>query len=160
MIEATAAHGGGLPLTLLVALALSGCSAGQPAGDAALSPPGDAAQQAAPSEATGTRTSPVVAGRPARVFIMAGVGKACEQLAPPEITITAQPAKGDVSFTPGQETTIATTAQGTCIGTKTKGMGIYYTARAGQTGTDTFAIEAKLATGETAKRNFTVTIAE
>jgi hypothetical protein len=118
------------------------------------------ANQAAPSEANGVRTTPVVAGRPARVFIMAAVGKQCEQLAPPEITITQQPTKGDVSFTPGQDTTIVTSAQGTCIGTKTKGMGIYYTARAGQTGGDTFAIEAKLATGEVSKRSFTVTITE
>ncbi len=142
-----------LPIAVTILL-LSACAAEGPATGVGVEPP------LAPSEATGTRTSPVVAGRPARVFIMAAVGKACEQLAPPEITITAQPAKGDVSFTPGQDTTITTTALGTCIGTKTKGMGIYYTARAGQTGTDTFAISANLATGETAKRSFTVTIAE
>jgi hypothetical protein len=124
------------------------------------SPPQNAALAPEQNEANGTRTSPVVAGRPARVFIMAAVGKACEQLAPPEIAITQMPAKGDVSFTPGQDTTIATSAQGTCIGTKTKGMGIYYTARAGASGMDAFAIEAKLPTGEMSKRSFTVSIAE
>jgi predicted small lipoprotein YifL len=141
-----------LAICLTAASALSAC-----ANQNTALPPADAS---APSESSGTRTTPVVPGRPARVFIMAAVGKACEQLAPPEITITAQPAKGDVSFTPGQDTNIATSAQGTCIGTKTKGMGIYYTARAGATGTDAFAISAKLATGETATRSFTVTIAE
>ncbi len=102
----------------------------------------------------------MVAGRPARVFVFTAVGTKCEQLAPPDITITKMPVKGDVSFVPGQETTIATTAQGTCLGTKTKGTGIYYTARTGQTGADAFAVEAKLATGEIAKRDFAVTVAE
>ncbi len=133
-----------------VVVLLGACAAEGPSGGSAV----------VPSEANGVRTSPVVAGRPARVFVFAGVGKKCEQIAPPEITITHLPVKGDVSFVPGQETTIATTAQGTCLGTKTKGMGIYYTARPGQSGTDAFAVEAKLATGEVAKRDFAVTIAE
>ena len=81
-------------------------------------------------------------------------------VAAPQITITAPPAKGEVTFVPGQETTIQYSAQGTCIGQKTKGTGVYYTARAGQQGTDRFSIAAKLATGETASRTFEVRIAE
>ncbi len=141
-------------ILLLVGLSFAAVAAG-----CAADAPG-AGEAAVPSEANGVRTSPVVAGRPARVFVFVGVGKQCEQLAPPIITITQMPVKGDVSFVPGQETTIATAAQGTCLGTKTKGMGIYYTARPGQSGTDAFAVEAKLATGEVAKRDFAVTIAE
>jgi hypothetical protein len=106
------------------------------------------------------RSTPVVPGRPARVFIFAGFGKRCEPVAAPQITITEPPAKGDVSFVPGQETTIQYSAQGTCIGQKTLGTGIYYTARAGQQGTDRFSIAAKLGTGETATRTFEVRIAE
>ncbi len=106
------------------------------------------------------RTTPVVPGRPARVFIFAGFGKRCEPVAAPQITITEPPAKGEVSFVPGQETTIQYSAQGTCIGQKTQGTGIYYTARAGQQGTDRFSIAAKLAGGETATRTFEVRIAE
>jgi hypothetical protein len=60
----------------------------------------------------------------------------------------------------GQETTIQYSAQGTCIGQKTQGTGIYYTARAGQEGTDRFSIAAKLVSGETATRTFEVRIAE
>jgi hypothetical protein len=146
-------------LTTVLALALvgpAGCSGiGTQNGSAPL--PGDAP---APTADAAVRLTPVVPGRPARVFVLAGFGKHCEQVAPPQITITEPPAKGEVSFVPGQETTIQYSAQGTCIGQKTQGTGIYYTARAGQEGTDRFAIAAKLGTGETATRTFEVRIAE
>ncbi len=140
----------------LIAALLAGCSSAGPE-----SPP--AGQQAATSAAqpttdAATRASPVVAGRPARVFVMAGVDQACKPLPAPEITITKPPAKGDVTFKPGQETTLAATAQGTCVGQKSIGTGIYYTARAGSTGTDQFMIEAKLASGEVATRTFELRI--
>ena len=83
-----------------------------------------------------------------------------EALAAPQITITEPPAKGDVTFVPGQATTIQYSPQGTCIGQKTQGTGIYYTARAGKEGADRFSIAAKLTTGETATRTFEVRIAE
>jgi hypothetical protein len=135
---------------------LAGCSGiGTGSGGAAL--PGEAP---APTADAAVRSTPVVPGRPARVFVLAGFGKSCEQVAAPQITITHPPAKGEVSFMPGQETTIQYSAQGTCIGQKTQGTGIYYTARTGQTGTDRFAISAKLGTGETAERSFEVRIAE
>ena len=78
----------------------------------------------------------------------------------PEITITAPPSKGDVTFQPGQDTTIAASALGTCIGTKANGSGVYYTAKAGTSGTDTFSVTAKTSTGETMTRTFQVTIAQ
>jgi hypothetical protein len=106
------------------------------------------------------RSMPVVPGRPARVFIFAGFGKNCEPVAAPRITITEPPAKGDVSFVRGQETTVQYSAQGTCAGRKVTGTGIYYTARAGQQGGDRFSILAKLPSHETATRTFEVTIAE
>jgi hypothetical protein len=106
------------------------------------------------------RSMPVVPDRPARVFIFAGLDEKCEPIAAPQITITARPAKGDVSFVPGQETTIQYSAKGTCVGRKATGTGIYYTARAGQEGTDRFSIIAKLASGDTATRTFEVTIAK
>ncbi len=115
---------------------------------------------ATPTMDAATRSQPVVAGRPARVFVFAGVGKKCEPIAEPQVTITAPPAKGDIKLQPGQETAIMSSAQGTCIGAKAKGTGVYYTARAGQVGTDRFAVEAKLASGEVSTRTFEVTIAE
>ena len=78
----------------------------------------------------------------------------------PELQITTSPAKGDISFRPGQETIIAASLTGSCPGAKSTGTGVYYTARAGATGTDTFAVTAKLASGEVMRREFQVTIAE
>jgi len=108
----------------------------------------------------GTRTAPVVPGRPGRVFIFAGVDKACAALPEPQVQVSKPPAKGDISFKPGQATTIAASASGTCLGSKATGTGVYYTARPGTSGADSFALTAKLATGETMTRDFTVTISE
>jgi hypothetical protein len=79
---------------------------------------------------------------------------------PPQVAVTQPPAKGDITFEPGQETTIVTSAQGTCIGQKATGTGVYYTARAGAEGTDRFQVSARLASGETATRTFEVRITE
>ena len=73
---------------------------------------------------------------------------------------TADAAVRSTPVVPGQETTIQYSAQGTCIGQKTQGTGVYYTARTGQQGTDRFSVAAKLGTGETATRTFEVKIAE
>ena len=141
----------------LASTAMAGCSGLSSQGQAPAPLPTDVP---APNAGAATRSTPVVPGRPARVFIFAGFGKNCEPVAAPQITIIAPPAKGDVSFVPGQETTIQYSVQGTCIGRKTQGTGVYYTARAGQTGTDTFSVSAKLDGGETATRTFEVRIAE
>ena len=152
------------PAAVILALMLvgvAGCSGiGTQNGAAPL--PGDPPAPTAevPTSDAAVRSTPVVPGRRARVFVFAGFGKKCEPVPAPQITVTAPPAKGDVTFVPGQETTIQYSAQGTCIGQKTQGTGVYYTARAGQQGTDRFSIAAKLATGETASRTFEVRIAE
>src|ERR1700738_388416 len=120
-------------LALAPVLALGG-----PVGCWRLSAQGGAAPRRgvvpAPAVDAATRSTPVVPGRPARVFIFAGFGTRCDQVAAPKITIAAPPAKGNVSFVPGQETPIQYSAQGTCVGQKATGTGIYYTARAGQEG--------------------------
>jgi hypothetical protein len=134
------------------------------AGGSGLSTQGDSAplpgNAPAPTADVAVRKTPVVPGRAVRVFVFAGFGDTCEPVAAPEITITSPPAKGDLSFVPGRETTIQTSAKGTCIGRKTRGTGLYYTAGAGQAGTDHFSVVAKLASGETATRTFEVQIAE
>jgi hypothetical protein len=145
-----------LPITALC-VALTACSSNGPASDQAAVDP---AATAAPTMDAATRSSPVVVGRPARVFVFAGLGTKCEAVAAPTLTITAPPAKGDVSFRPGQETAIAASAQGTCAGQKATGTGIYYTARAGSNGTDRFSVQAKLASGEISTRTFEVKIEE
>jgi hypothetical protein len=145
-------------LALAVA-GMTGCSgvSSQGSGTAL---PGAAPTPGAPTSDIAVRKTPVVPGRPARVFIFAGFGDNCEPLPEPELAITAAPAKGDVTFQPGQETTIKTSEKGTCIGQTAKGTGVYYTAHAGQTGTDRFSVAAKLSSGETAVRSFEVRIAE
>jgi hypothetical protein len=130
---------------------------------AACSSPGPAPDTSSPGSGVqagdGVRRDPVVAGRRARVFVMAGFGENCESLEAPTVTVTQAPAKGSVSFEPGQETTIKTSASGTCIGQRVLGTGIYYTARPGETGTDTFSVEASLGSSIT-RRTFVVEIVE
>lgn len=118
-----------------------------------------AAASVVPAQAQ-ERTEPVVAERPARVQIIAGFDAACQSLAAPTIKVTVPPQKGDVSLREAQETRVAGSLNGTCAGARVKGTGIYYTARPGTTGRDTFSISARLATGETSERTFVVTIAE
>ncbi len=116
--------------------------------------------QSAQDAAAAVRARPVVVGRAARMFVFAGFGPKCEPVAAPDITITLLPQKGDVSFVPGQETTVNFSAKGTCIGEKVTGTGVYYTARAGATGVDRFTVIAKLASGASSTRTFEVKIAE
>jgi hypothetical protein len=144
------------PLSAVFAIAalLASCSANGPASNSALDP------TPAPTQDAATRAQPVVVGRPSRVFIMAGFGAKCEPVSAPTLTITESPKQGDISFVVGQDTTIAASVQGTCVGQKAKGTGIYYTARAGAQGSDTFAVKAVLASGETSTRAFQVTITE
>ncbi|MGE0024819.1 MAG: hypothetical protein AB7S70_14440 [Hyphomicrobium sp.] len=139
-----------------LALAVHGLAACSASGPPASAPP---IATAAPASGDGVRRNPVVAGRRARVFVMAGFGDTCESQPAPTITITQQPAKGSVTFEPGQETTVNSSASGTCIGARVSGTGIYYTARPGETGTDTFAVEASLGDAVT-QRAFTVEITE
>jgi hypothetical protein len=144
----------GIASLAVIAAGLGACSAADQAGQ------GTPAALPAPSADAATRSQPVVPGRLGRVYVFAGVGKTCESLPAPELTIASRPSKGELSFVPGQETVIAASAQGTCLGAKARGTGVYYMARAGTSGTDTFSISAKLATGETTTRIFQVTIAE
>lgn len=133
-----------------VSLLAAGCSS--PGTDAMSPAPG------APTQDAATRAAPVVVGRPARVFIFSGFDENCAPLAAPQITIMQPPSQGEISFVPGQETTIQYSLTGKCVGQRTTGTGVYYTARAGSGGTDRFALEARLATGEVATRTFEVRI--
>ncbi|MCU0953538.1 MAG: hypothetical protein MUC37_02755 [Hyphomicrobium sp.] len=138
-------------ITALAVLLMTACTSSQE--------PASVATADLPTQDAATRTAPVVPGRPARVFVFAGWDNNCAATAAPVVTVTKQPAQGDISLRPGQETTIAASAVGTCAGRSVAGTGVYYTARAGATGTDSFSVEARLASGETSRRNFEVTIA-
>lgn len=104
------------------------------------------------------RGTKMVPERPGRVFVMAGFDDVCKSLSPVTITVDKAPEKGSVSFRDNQETTIQYSVSGRCVGSRIRGTGIYYTARAGTSGTDTFSVTARLGS-ETASRTFTVNIA-
>lgn len=150
----------------LSALLLSGCTSNTTPPVAGLAPPtstGTITTAAGPGAGTPkvTRGTPVVPGRPGRVFIMAAFSpKDCRPMGDPQMTIDNPPKQGDVSFKPGQETTIQYSLTGKCTGQRVPGTGIYYTARAGATGTDSFSVSARMPDGTTATRAFNVRIAQ
>ncbi len=123
-------------------------------------PPNLPSLATAPAADPAIRTAPVVPGRAGRVFIFAGVDKNCTPLPEPQVSVTDPPQKGDISFRPGQPTTIAASAQGTCLGVQATGTGVYYTAHAGASGSDAFSVTARLASGETMTRQFQVQITQ
>ena len=138
-----------LPLFAIVPLALlAACSQNQEPS----SPPIEAA-----SPERGTH---VVAGRPARVYVMASFNETCQATKSPLIGVERPPAKGTVTFQQGQETTILTSKSGRCIGQRIPGTGIYYTAREGEKGGDSFTITVRNGIGEPFQRTFNVQIAE
>ena len=102
-----------------------------------------------------TRVSP---GGTTRVYIMAAFNDRCETSGTAEIELTVPPAKGSMALRPGQSTTVANSGTGKCLGARVQGTGIYYTARADAAGADSFTIRAKLPTGETAERTFSLRI--
>ena len=148
----------GMLAALVAGLSIAGCSSlpmptlpGQPITTGALQ------DDAASGPKRGT---PVVPGRPARMYVWAGFReKDCSALTPTFVVAQA-PAKGDVSFTPDQATTIRHSNSGNCLGTSLSGTGIYYTARNGQSGDDTFSVTATTPDGSTATKSFSVRVVE
>lgn len=106
------------------------------------------------------RGTPVVAGRPARMYIWAGFReKDCAALTP-TFAVAQAPARGEVTFQANQPTMIRHSSSGKCIGTSLQGTGIYYTARAGETGDDTFSVIATTPDGGKATKTFNVQVVE
>lgn len=148
---------------------LTACSGPAPTGSeaaagaqiplAATTGDGASANGTAPTADAATRTTPLVPGRPGRVFIFAGIGDNCQPQPDPQVTIAEAPQKGELSFRPGQSTTIAASRTGKCIGSTATGTGVYYTAREGTSGSDRFVLSARMPGGETMTRTFSVTIA-
>lgn len=106
------------------------------------------------------RSTPVVAGREARMYVMAGFReKDCAPVTP-DIQVTTPPGKGEVTLKPGQTTTVQFSNSGACTGKEVPGTGIYYTARKGQTGPDSFTISATAGSGTPTMRTFNVEIVD
>ncbi|HUS96058.1 MAG TPA: hypothetical protein VMX97_04885, partial [Hyphomicrobiaceae bacterium] len=68
--------------------------------------------------------------------------------------------KGSVSFKPNQITTVQFSASGKCTGKQLPGTGIYYTARSGETGPDSFTVSAATSSGQPTVKSFQVRIVE
>jgi hypothetical protein len=148
-----------LSIVVFAGWALGACTTGQAPllTTGAINSPG-AINQAAPEHPT--RSTPAVAGRPARVFVMVGfMQKDCSAIVP-DIKVLRAPTKGSVSFQPNQMTTVQFSQTGKCTGTRLPGTGIYYTARAGATGGDSFTVEATTPGGEVATRTFHVRVTD
>ncbi len=137
------------------ALFVGACASGPAPLQTAAVPAGAAATAADP-----VRGTPVVPGRPARMYVMAGFKEAdCAPLTP-SLTVTTPPAKGEVSFRPNQMTTVMHSGSGKCTGGKLPGTGIYYTAKPGAQGVDTFTVTASTGSGTPSVRTFQVRIVE
>lgn len=103
---------------------------------------------------------PVVAARPTRMYVWAGFMEKDCSAAVPTITVSQQPAKGELSLKQNEPTFIQHSTSGKCLGKSLPGTGIYYTARKGQEGADQFTLTATSPTGQVATRSFKVNIIE
>jgi len=146
-------------LVVLVGMIGAGCSSPAPTSMPAAAPISKSAtaQQPAGGARGPKRVTPVVAGRPARVFVMTAFNRDCSTVVP-QIEVDRPPAKGSVTFKPNQLTTVTYSASGNCIGRRLPGTGIYYTARNGTNGSDTFSIIASADNGPPARRIFMINI--
>ena len=106
------------------------------------------------------RGTQAIPGRPARVYVMAALEPGCVGGKAPVINIERTPTKGTVTFQPRQETTIQFSKSGSCVGQRVLGTGIYYTARAGEKGADSFTIRADTGDGGPVSQTFNVQIAD
>ena len=70
------------------------------------------------------------------------------------MSVTAPPNKGKVEFREGQQTTVMQSQSGKCIGQRTTGTGVYYTAGKDQAGADQFTISARTSTGQATTKTF------
>jgi hypothetical protein len=103
------------------------------------------AGEVARADARGTK---VVANAPTRVFVVAGLDARCRATGQPAIVITQPPGKGTVSLKAVPPTTMQFTLSGKCIGQRVPGVGVYYQARDGEVGVDTFTFAVKIGRAE------------
>ena len=135
---------------LILTLTLSGCA----------QKPFTTGSTVATPETGPKRGTPAVPGRPARMYVLAGFRELdCSPLTP-EVKVTTPPAKGKVSLRPNQMTTIQFSRSGQCVGQKVAGTGIYYTARNGEAGADSFTIVATAGRNAPWTKTFRVKISE
>jgi hypothetical protein len=113
-----------------------------------------------PPPAKAVQGTRVKANENARVFVLAGIGPDCNSTKIPMITVDKAPTKGTVTFVAVPDTTVQFSVSGKCIGKHVPGVGVFYKANEGSSGSDVFTIVARSGTRELASRTIPVEIAE
>jgi hypothetical protein len=101
----------------------------------------------------------VVADAPTRVFVIAGLDSKCRATKQPAVVLTQPPTKGTVTLQPVPPTVMQFSLSGKCIGQRVPGIGVYYQARAGEAGGDTFSFAVKIGRAEPITKTIPVAIA-
>lgn len=122
--------------------------------------PAAAAKPAVATAKTAGYVKPVQAAKATRMFVWAGFKE--KDCSPVEatMTLTAAPAKGNVSFRANETITVQQSASGKCVGQRIAGTAIYYTPKTGQQGPDAFTVAAATPNGGSATRSFNVEIVD
>jgi hypothetical protein len=143
-----------LAVSLSVAALLGGC-----AGD--LSPTGEltTASITVPPPAKTPQGTRVTSDAPARVLVLAGLAADCSPISIPMMTVGQTPAKGTVTFVAVPETTVQFSVSGNCLGKRVPGVGAFYKANEGATGSDAFSVVVRSGNRELASRTIPVEIA-
>jgi hypothetical protein len=144
-----------LAATLSVVALFGGC-----AGDLNPTTELTTASITAPPPAKATKGTRVTSDTPARVFVLAGLAADCSPISIPMITVGQAPTKGTITFVPVPETTVQFSVSGKCIGKHVPGVGVFYKANEGSSGSDIFTVVARSGNRELASRTIPVEIAE
>jgi hypothetical protein len=92
--------------------------------------------------------------------VLAGLAADCSPISIPMITVDRAPTKGTVTFVPVPETTVQFSVSGKCIGKHVPGVGVFYKANDGTSGSDVFTVVVRAGKRELASRTIPVEIAE
>jgi hypothetical protein len=114
----------------------------------------------APPPAKTPQGTRVTSDATARVFVLAGLAADCSPISIPMITVGQAPTKGTITFLAVPETTVQFSVSGKCIGKQVPGVGVFYKANEGASGSDVFTVVARSGNRELASRTITVEIAE
>jgi hypothetical protein len=144
-----------LAATLSVVALFGGC-----AGDLTPAAELTTASITAPPPAKAPQGTRVTSDAPARVFVLAGLAADCSPISIPMITVGQAPTKGTITFVAVPETTVQFSVSGRCLGKRVPGVGVFYKANEGTSGSDVFTVVARSGNRELASRTIPVEIAD
>ena len=144
-------------LAFAAGLAIAGCAATPSVPSSSMISTSSVAAPAG-AAATTVYAKPVTSARPTEMYVWAGFAEKDCSPVPAQISISQPAAKGAVTLRANQATLVQHSASGKCIGRQIPGTGIYYTAKAGQFGADSFTVTAAVPNGQIVTRTFHVTV--